>query len=61
MSEPSDVAQPSGIAAQPVLDCSKAPLPTAATLARRSSVTRQLPRFAVFNARIMRMVFKGHH
>ncbi len=61
MSEPSDVTQLSGIAAQPVLDCSKAPLPTAATLARRASVARQLPRFAVFNARIMRMVFKGHH
>lgn len=45
----------------PVADLSKAPLPTAETLRRRQSIPRQLTRFAVFNARIMRMVLKGHH
>lgn len=37
-----------------------APLPTPATLRRRSSPGRQLVRFAALNARIMRMVIKGH-
>lgn len=46
---------------QPTADLSGAPLPTAATLRRRRSVSFQLTRFAVFNARIMRMVTKGAH
>jgi len=46
---------------QPTADLSGAPLPTAATLRRRRSVLFQLTRFAVFNARIMRMVTKGAH
>jgi hypothetical protein len=46
---------------QPTADLSGAPLPTAATLRRRRSVPFQLTRFAVFNARIMRMVTKGAH
>ena len=47
--------------AVPVADLSKAPLPTEKMLKRRKSVPIQLTRFAVFNARIMRMVLKGHH
>ena len=46
---------------QPVADLSKAPLPTASTLRRRRNIPYQLARFAVFNARIMRMVLKGSH
>ena len=46
---------------QPTADLSRAPLPTAATLRRRRSLPFQLTRFAVFNARIMRMVVKGEH
>ena len=37
-----------------------APVPTHSTL-RRGSVPLQAVRFAVLNARIMRMVFKGDH
>lgn len=44
-----------------VADLSKAPLPTESTLRRRRSIPVQLTRFAVFNARIMRMVLKGDH
>lgn len=44
-----------------VADLSKAPLPTSSTLKRRRSIPFQLTRFAVFNARIMRMVRKGAH
>lgn len=44
-----------------VADLSKAPLPTESTLRRRRSIPVQLTRFAVFNARIMRMVRKGDH
>ena len=47
--------------AQPVADLSMAPLPTTQTLRRRQSIPIQLSRFAVFNARIMRMVLKGDH
>ncbi|HRY10209.1 hypothetical protein [Phycicoccus sp.] len=47
--------------AQPVADLSMAPLPTPQTLRRRQSIPIQLSRFAVFNARIMRMVLKGDH
>lgn len=46
---------------QPIADLSGAPLPTAATLRRRSSVPFQLSRFVAFNARIIRMAAKGHH
>ncbi|MGA8047691.1 MAG: hypothetical protein WCA30_15635 [Dermatophilaceae bacterium] len=44
----------------PVADLSRAPLPTADTLRKRQSIPLQLGRFVVFNARIMRMVLKGH-
>ena len=46
---------------QPVADLSKSPLPTAKTLKMRRSIPFQFTRFLVFNARIMRMVLKGHH
>lgn len=45
----------------PVADLTLAPLPTAETLRRRRSLPVQAVRFAVLNARIMRMVLKGHH
>lgn len=45
---------------QPVADLSRAPLPTAATLRRRSNPLFQLPRFIAFNLRILRMAGKGH-
>ena len=45
----------------PVADLSRAPLPTDSTLRRRRSLPLQAVRFAVFNARILRMVLKGHH
>jgi hypothetical protein len=45
---------------QPIADLSKAPLPTEKTLRMRRSIPVQLVRFAVFNARIMKMVAKGH-
>jgi len=48
-------------AAQPIADVSGAPLPTDRTLRMRRNVPFQLTRFAVFNIRIMRMLFKGHH
>lgn len=47
--------------AQPYADLSKAPLPTSDTLRARQSLPYQLTRFAVFNARIMRLVLKGGH
>ena len=37
-----------------------APMPTARTLRQRSTVPIQLFRFAVINAKILRMVLKGH-
>lgn len=40
---------------------SSAPLPTEATLRRRQNLPLQTLRFAALNARIMRMVLKGHH
>lgn len=43
-----------------VADLSGAPLPTSATLRKRRSIPLQLSRFALFNARLMRMVIKGH-
>lgn len=47
-------------ASAPIADLSKAPLPTQAMLRKRRSIPIQITRFAVFNARIMRMVLKGH-
>jgi hypothetical protein len=38
-----------------------APMPTAGTLRQRQSVIIQAGRFAILNARILRMVLKGHH
>jgi len=46
---------------QPFADLSGAPMPTAKTLRRRQSLPFQTYRFAVFNARILRMLTKGHH
>lgn len=45
---------------QPVVDLSKAPLPTRKTLRRRGNLPYQLIRFVSFNLRILRMVVKGH-
>lgn len=56
-SQPQQLTTPPG---GEVADLSRAPLPTEATLRRRQSIPLQLARFAVFNARIMRMVLKGH-
>lgn len=44
----------------PVVDLSKAPLPTEKTLKQRRSLPLQASRFVVFNLRIMKMVLKGH-
>lgn len=52
---------PRGDSQQPVADLTKAPLPTSQTLRRRRSLPYQVTRFAVFNARIIRMVRKGRH
>jgi hypothetical protein len=38
-----------------------APLPTRKTLRARSSLPYQVMRFVAFNARMLRMVRKGHH
>jgi hypothetical protein len=46
---------------QPVADLRGAPLPTEATLRRRSNPAFQLTRFVAFNLRILRMAAKGHH
>ncbi len=45
----------------PIADPEGSPLPTAATLKARKSLPIQLTRFVAINARIMRMVIKGHH
>jgi len=45
----------------PVADLSRAPLPTDKTLRHRRNLAAQSWKFAVFNARIMRMVLKGKH
>lgn len=45
----------------PIVDLSKAPLPTGKTLKMRQSLPFQFTRFLSFNSRIMRMVVKGHH
>lgn len=45
---------------QPVVDLSQAPLPTQKTLRLRRSIPVQIAHFAVFNARIMKMVAKAH-
>jgi hypothetical protein len=39
----------------------EAPLPTRRTLRARSSLPYQVMRFVAFNARMLRMVMKGHH
>lgn len=44
----------------PIVDLSKAPLPTERTLKRRKGLLLQFTRFVAFNASIMRMVIKGH-
>ena len=54
-----DTVMPS--AGEPIVDLSKAPLPTAKTLRMRRSLPFQFARFLSFNTRIMRMVVKGHH
>jgi hypothetical protein len=53
--------QPPVGGADPIVDLSKAPLPTAKTLKMRRSLPFQFTRFLSFNSRIMRMVIKGHH
>ncbi len=45
----------------PVADLSRAPLPTEAMQRYRRNPVVQTWKFAVFNARIMRMVLKGKH
>ena len=45
----------------PTADLTKAPLPTKRTLRARRSLPVQAGRFALINARMMRMVLKGHH
>ncbi len=54
--EPRNAAPGTSVDDQPVADLSWAPLPTDGTLRRRRSLPFQLTRFAVFNARILRMV-----
>jgi hypothetical protein len=46
---------------QPLTNLGSAPLPTAQTLKSRMSIPYQFTRFLAFDARIMRMVLKGHH
>ena len=53
--------QPAAGGGDPIADLSKAPLPTGRTLKMRKSLPFQFTRFLSFNARIMRMVVKGHH
>lgn len=53
--------QPAADGADPIVDLSKEPLPTARTLKMRQSLPFQFTRFLSFNSRIMRMVIKGHH
>lgn len=60
MSDPS-ASTPTEVAGQPVADLSRAPLPTERTLRMRNNIPLQAARFALFNARMMRMVIKGHH
>jgi hypothetical protein len=45
----------------PIVDLSKAPMPTGKTLKMRQNLPFQFTRFLSFNSRIMRMVIKGHH
>ncbi|HMT31398.1 MAG TPA: hypothetical protein PKC73_08625 [Dermatophilaceae bacterium] len=52
---------PAPLPGETAADLSAAPLPTAKTLKARKSLPMQLGRFAVLNARIMRMVLKGEH
>ncbi|HQR26004.1 MAG TPA: hypothetical protein PLP61_03095 [Nocardioides sp.] len=50
---------PRGDADQPVADLSKAPLPTERTLRRRKNLAVQAVRYAVFNARMLKILVKG--
>ena len=52
--------KPDVLAGQPILDVSRAPVPTRATLRMRRNLPYQFTRFLSFNSRIMRMVVKGH-
>ena len=54
----SELTAPAG---DPVVDLSRAPLPTAKTLKGRKNLFFQFFKFMGFNATIMRMVIKGHH
>lgn len=45
---------------QPFADLSRASLPTARTLHERASLPLQAVRFAVFNARMLRLIAKGN-
>lgn len=50
-----------GHGAQPLANLTGAPFPTARTLSLRRNLAVQAARFALINARMMRMVLKGHH
>lgn len=60
MSESEKSPQLTAPAGSTVVDLSKAPLPTKATLRRRQSLVGQFFRFVAYDLRIMRMVLKGH-
>lgn len=55
-STPSGPSGPAAEEPQPVADLSSAPLPTRRTLRHRRSIPAQLVRFAVFNARIVKII-----
>lgn len=46
---------------EPLADLSIAPLPTARTVRSRQSLLVQTGRFVIINARMLRMVLRGHH
>jgi hypothetical protein len=50
---------PRGDDGPPFADLSKAPLPTEKTLRMRKNPAVQLVRYAVFNARMMKILLKG--
>jgi len=58
--EPSQAPAPV-VTPAPIADLGGAPLPTASTVRARKSLPVQVTRFVAINARIMRMVIKGHH
>ncbi len=49
------------VGGDPIVDLSRAPMPTGKTLRMRQNLPFQFTRFLSFNSRIMRMVIKGHH